>query len=82
MSYKYTVKSLTAMNSLSEPTECPAFTVEGSTQGDWTASPAGTTATIECAANHILVGSAALTCQEDLSWSSDVPQCVKIGKFN
>eukprot|EP00116_Pleurobrachia_bachei_P017941 sb/3478203/ len=62
--------------------ECPAFTVEGSTKGNWAASPVGTTATIECAANHILVGISTLTCQQDLSWSSDVPQCDKIGEFN
>eukprot|EP00116_Pleurobrachia_bachei_P003169 sb/3463431/ len=61
--------------------ECPVFSVEGSTQGNWTASSAGTTATIECAATHILTGSAALTCQEDGSWSSDVPQCNEIGKL-
>eukprot|EP00116_Pleurobrachia_bachei_P007648 sb/3467910/ len=58
--------------------ECPAFTVEGSTEGIWTASLTGTTATIECDATHILIGT--LTCQEDGSWSSDVPQCDKIGK--
>eukprot|EP00116_Pleurobrachia_bachei_P011889 sb/3472151/ len=59
---------------------CPAFTVEGSTQGSWTDSPMGTTATIECAASHILVGSATLTCQEDRSWSSDNPQCDEVGE--
>eukprot|EP00116_Pleurobrachia_bachei_P013957 sb/3474219/ len=55
--------------------DCPAFTIEGSIRGNWTASQIGTTATIECTANHILVGSATLTCQEDGSWSSDVPRC-------
>eukprot|EP00116_Pleurobrachia_bachei_P004555 sb/3464817/ len=55
---------------------CPSFTVEGSTKGNWAASQTGTTATIKCAANHILVGSATLTCQEYLSWSSDIPQCI------
>eukprot|EP00116_Pleurobrachia_bachei_P006753 sb/3467015/ len=45
--------------------ECLAFTVDGSTQGSWTASPVGTTVTIECAATHSLVGNAKLTCQED-----------------
>ena len=79
-SSQYTVESHTAMNSLSEPPECPAFTVEGSTQGDWTAASTGTTVTIECAANHVLVGSATLTCQDDGTWSSDTPQCVTIGK--
>eukprot|EP00116_Pleurobrachia_bachei_P005144 sb/3465406/ len=57
--------------------ECPAFTVDGSTQGSWTTSPTGTTATIECADTHSLVGTATLTCQEDGSWSSDIPQCAK-----
>ena len=57
---------------------CPAFTVDGSTQGTWAASPTGTTASIECAANHI-VGSVTLTCQEDGSWSSDVSKCDGIG---
>ena len=61
---------------------CPAFTVDDSTQGNWTASPTGTTATIECDPSHILVGSATLTCQQDGAWSSDVPQCEKIGKCN
>eukprot|EP00116_Pleurobrachia_bachei_P001031 sb/3461293/ len=68
-------------NSASEPVECPAFTVDGSTQGSWTASPTGTTATIKCAATHILVGNSTLNCQEDGSWSSDLPQCDKISKF-
>eukprot|EP00116_Pleurobrachia_bachei_P009286 sb/3469548/ len=59
----------------SEP-QCPAFIVEGSTQKNWADSPAGTTATIGCAANHILMGNATLTvtCQQDGSWSLDVPQ--------
>eukprot|EP00116_Pleurobrachia_bachei_P009338 sb/3469600/ len=61
--------------------KCPAFTVEGSTQGYWPDSLIGTIATIECAATHILVGNATLTCQEDLSWSSDEPQCDEIGKY-
>eukprot|EP00116_Pleurobrachia_bachei_P007295 sb/3467557/ len=61
----------------SDPIECPAFTVEGSTKGNWTTSPRGMITTIECAANHILEGSAKLTCQDDGSWSSDVPQCVE-----
>eukprot|EP00116_Pleurobrachia_bachei_P009403 sb/3469665/ len=60
---------------------CPAFSVDGSAQGNWTASPTGTTATIECAANHILVGSATLNCQENGTWSSDIPLCDKIGKL-
>ena len=38
---------------------------------------AGTTATIKCATNHILVGSGTLKCQDDGSWSSDIPQCNK-----
>nr|AFK75437.1 putative secretory peptide-27 [Pleurobrachia bachei] len=59
--------------------KCPAFTVEGSTQRNWADSPAGTTATIGCAATHILMGNATLTCQQDGSWSSDLPQCA--GKF-
>eukprot|EP00116_Pleurobrachia_bachei_P009195 sb/3469457/ len=63
------------------PVECPSFTVEGSTQGNWSASPTGTTVTIECATTHyVLAGSATLTCQDDGSWSSDVPQCDEIGK--
>eukprot|EP00116_Pleurobrachia_bachei_P007028 sb/3467290/ len=57
------------------PVECPTFTVEGSTQGSWAASPTGTTATIQCAANHILVGNATLTCDDDGSWSSAEPSC-------
>eukprot|EP00116_Pleurobrachia_bachei_P007423 sb/3467685/ len=57
---------------------CLAFTVEGSTNGSWTDSPMGTTATIECAASHILVGSATLTCQKDRSWSSDNPKCDEV----
>ena len=59
--------------------QCSAFTVEGSTQGSWPASPVGKTATIECAAAHILVGSATLTCQQDGTWSNDIPQCDKAG---
>ena len=55
--------------------ECPAFTVEGSIQESWDASPTGTTATIECAVTHSLVGTSTLTCQEGGSWSNDVPQC-------
>eukprot|EP00116_Pleurobrachia_bachei_P002407 sb/3462669/ len=58
--------------------ECPAFTVEESTQLEWAASPVGTTATIQCVVNHFIVGNASLTCQVDGSWSSDVPQCDKI----
>ena len=72
---------LTPLSFYSEPM-CPAFTVEGSTQENWPASPTGTTVTIEChATTHILVGSAALTCQEDRSWSSVVPQCDKTGEL-
>ena len=59
----------------SEPT-CPAFTVENSTQGNWTASSVGITVTIECAANNNLIGDATRICQKDGSWSSDLPQCV------
>eukprot|EP00116_Pleurobrachia_bachei_P012374 sb/3472636/ len=73
------IHSGTASDFYKAGVKCPAFTVEGSTQGNWTASPTGTTATIKCEANHIFVGSATLTCQEDGSWSSDVPQCDKIG---
>eukprot|EP00116_Pleurobrachia_bachei_P010089 sb/3470351/ len=58
--------------------KCPAFSVEGSTQGSWNASPIGTTVTVECAANHILVGNATLICQEGGS-HDNIPQC--IGKF-
>ena len=61
--------------------ECPDFTVEGSTQGNWAASSAGTTATIECATNYVLDGNSILTCDDDGSWSSDVPQCYEIGKL-
>ena len=61
--------------------QCSAFTVEGSTQGSWNASPTGKTATIECAATHVLVGTATLTCQQDGAWSSDIPQCDEIGKL-
>ena len=57
---------------------CPAFTVDDSILGDWAASPRGTTTTIECADTYTLVGSAELTCEDDGSWSSAVPQC-KIG---
>ena len=64
----------------SAPDECPAFTVEGSREGRWAASPTGTTITIECAAAHILVGNAILTCTNRY-WSSDAPQCDKIGKL-
>eukprot|EP00116_Pleurobrachia_bachei_P008094 sb/3468356/ len=60
--------------------KCPAFTVEGSSQGYWPDSLIGTTATIECTTNHILVGNATLTCQEDLSWSSDKPRCDEIAR--
>eukprot|EP00116_Pleurobrachia_bachei_P005695 sb/3465957/ len=60
--------------------ECPAFTVEGSTQWNWPTSPSGTTATIECTADHILIGSSTLTCQDDGSWSSGIPQCHKLGE--
>ena len=63
--------------SLSSAPECPAFTVEGSTQGNWTTSLVGITATIECAASHILVGNTTLICQQDGSWSNDIPQCDK-----
>eukprot|EP00116_Pleurobrachia_bachei_P006482 sb/3466744/ len=62
--------------------ECPAFTVERSTQGNWDASPAGTIVTVDCIANHILDGSETLTCQEDGTWSNDVPQCDTIGKYS
>eukprot|EP00116_Pleurobrachia_bachei_P004296 sb/3464558/ len=62
------------------PVDCPAFTVERSTQGNWDVSPTGTIVIIDCVANHILVGSATLTCQEDGTWSSDVPKCDTIGK--
>ena len=71
----------TSLTNFHPETECPAFAVEGSTQESWTASPTGTTVTIECAADHILVGSATLTCQEGGSWSSDIPQCHKLGKI-
>eukprot|EP00116_Pleurobrachia_bachei_P010896 sb/3471158/ len=64
-------------NVFQEPVECPAFTISGSTQGNWAASPTGTTITIECSATHSLVGSSTMTCQEDGSWSSYVPQCNK-----
>ena len=61
--------------------ECTAFTVDDSTQGSWTATPIGTTVTIECPSTHSLVGSATLTCKQDGSWSDTVPQCdAKIGK--
>ena len=69
------------VNFISEPIECPAFTVEGSTQGNWTDSQTGTIVTIQCAVTYALVGAEILTCQESGSWSSDVPQCVKNGKF-
>ena len=59
------------------PVGCPAFTVEGSIQGSWAASPTGTTATIECAVTHSLVGTSTLTCQDDGSWSTDIPHCDK-----
>ena len=62
--------------------ECHAFTIEGSAHRNRTSSLTGTTATIECTTTYSLVGSAKLTCQEDLSWSSDIPKCDKIGKLN
>ena len=65
----------------SEPVECPAFSVDGSTQGNWTASPVGTTVTIKCAATHILVGNATLTCEDGGSWSSDEPDCDEVGEL-
>ena len=61
--------------------DCPAFAVDGSTQATWAASPAGTTVTVECAADHILAGTATLTCQEDGTWSSDIPECDQLGEF-
>eukprot|EP00116_Pleurobrachia_bachei_P002224 sb/3462486/ len=70
--------TVTALNTISAP-ECPEFEVEGSTEGNWTAEEVGTLVSIECVTNYILVGSANLTCQEDGSWSSDIPECV--GKY-
>ena len=75
----YLQKELTPITTYfhSASDECPSFTVGGSTQGSWTASPIGTTVTIECAATHSLVESATLTCQIDRTWSNNAPQCNK-----
>ena len=69
------MKMLLHVFRLTGSVDCPAFAVDGSTQGSWAASPTGTTTTIECAVNHILMGSATLTCGDDRSWLSDKPRC-------
>ena len=56
--------------------------MEGSTQDFWNATDPGTSITITCNDKYILLGdSAAMTCQDNGTWSEEV-QCRVLGKFS
>eukprot|EP00116_Pleurobrachia_bachei_P005395 sb/3465657/ len=65
------------------PIECPAFTVDGSTEGNWTASSPGTSVTVVCERKHLLIGvDGEITCQDSGNWSPYVGgiRCQELSK--
>eukprot|EP00116_Pleurobrachia_bachei_P001429 sb/3461691/ len=61
------------------PTECPAFTVEGSTQENWAAQDLGTEITITCKHKHVLIGDEVMTCQSNGEWSDlETIKCIRL----
>ena len=67
---------------------CPAYAVEGSIVGKWSAAEAGNAITITCKHKHLLMGEdnlmigkeAVITCQDDGTWSDHV-ECRRVSKL-
>eukprot|EP00116_Pleurobrachia_bachei_P007816 sb/3468078/ len=63
---------------------CPGFSIPGSTVENWDAQPLGTTVTVQCKENHVLLGNGVTTCLESGEWSeaTQIPECKKCSKYN
>eukprot|EP00116_Pleurobrachia_bachei_P008635 sb/3468897/ len=59
-----------------KPENCPRFSIPGSTVENWDVQPLGTTVTVQCKENHVLLGNEVTTCLESGEWSeASVPEC-------
>eukprot|EP00116_Pleurobrachia_bachei_P004131 sb/3464393/ len=61
-----------------KPFNCSGFSIPGSTVENWDDHPLGTTVTVQCKENHVLLGNEVTTCLESGEWSEAIlPVCKK-----